>query len=405
MKIVLINAMVQGSTGKIMLQIASCARCHGIQATTFSTNCSGKYYKKLPLAPEGHKYYSTFVENFIHLGLGMVTGFQECFGFYSTWRLIRQIDRINPEIIHLHNLHSAYINIGMLFRYIKKKNIKVVWTFHDCWPFTGQCPHFTLAKCNKWKTGCFSCPQYKKYPKAYIDQTKYMWKIKKKLFTLPQKMVIVTPSEWLRGLVKESFLGKYPVKVVNNGIDLSVFRPTKSDFRKKYNLEKKHIVLGVSFSWGYEKGLDVFIELASKLNNNYQIILVGTTSDIDCLIPKNIISLHKTSNQNELAEIYSVADVFINPTREENYPTVNMEALACGTPVITFKTGGSSEMITNECGRVVNPNDVEGIIQNIIDICERRAIPTETCVLHAQDFDKTKKFEKYISIYKELREE
>lgn len=402
MRVVEINAMTEGSTGRIMLQIASCARKHGIEVVTFSTNYSGKYYRALPPAPYGHKYFSTFVENFVHLGFGMVTGYQECFGFFSTWRLLREIDKIGPDIIHLHNLHSAYVNLGMLFKYIQRKHIKVVWTLHDCWAFTGQCPNFSMIGCEKWKTGCNNCQQYKKYPKAYVDRTKEMWKIKKRLFTLPQEMVVVTPSKWLGGLVKKSFLKKYDVEVINNGIDLSLFSPTESNFREKFGLKEKKIVLGVSFSWGYEKGLDVFIDLASKLGSNYQIVLVGTTDYIDTQLPSNIISIHKTNNQKELAEIYSAADVFVNPTRQENYPTVNMEALACGTPVVTFKTGGSPEMLTPECGRVVEQDNIDSLYENVVELCETHIISSDACILHAKEFNMSKKIEEYISLYKRL---
>lgn len=402
MKIVSINAMTEGSTGKIMLQIASSARKEGMEAYTFSTNSSGKYYKKLPPAPEGHFYYSTFAENFVHLSLGMVTGYQECFGQFNTWRLLKKIDDIQPDIIHLHNLHSAYVNLEMLFKYIKKRHIKVVWTLHDCWAFTGQCPHFTLEKCNKWRKGCYSCTQYNKYPKAYVDQTKNMWKLKKKWFTMPDKMVIVTPSNWLADLVKQSYLKKYSVKVINNGISLENFKPTKSDLRIKYKLTNKKIILGVSFSWGYSKGLDVFIYLSEHLGREYQIMLVGTTEVIDKELPSNIISIHKTNNQAELAEIYSAADVFINPTREENYPTVNMEALACGTPVITFETGGSPEMLDSSCGIVVECDDLAGIERGIKEICFGTKYSRDACVLHAQTFDKEQKFKEYIELYKQL---
>ena len=402
MKIVAINAMAEGSTGKIMLQIASCARKHGMEVVTFSTNYSGKYYKKLPPAPEGHCYYSTFAENFVHLALGMITGYQECFGHFNTLRLIKKIDQIRPDIIHLHNMHSAYVNLGMLFGYIKKRHIRVVWTLHDCWAFTGQCPYFTLAKCNKWKMGCHDCTQYKLYPKAYVDRTKAMWKLKKKWFTMPDKMIVVTPSKWLSELVKQSFLKKYPVEVINNGIDLDIFKPTISDFRSQYHLKNKNIVLGVSFSWGYRKGLDVFVELSKRLGSNYQIVLVGTNETVDKELPQNIISIHRTNDPRELAAIYSAADVFVNPTREENYPTVNMEALACGTPVVTYKTGGSPEMLDTSCGIAVEIDDLQGIESAIVYACTVGSYTQEACVLRAKSFNMHEKFEKYIELYERI---
>ena len=258
----------------------------------------------------------------------------------------------------------------MLFSYIKKHNVPTVWTLHDCWSFTGQCPYFTIVRCDKWKTGCHNCPQYKEYPASFYDNTKRMWKLKKKWFTGIGNMTIVTPSKWLAELAKESYLKEYPIEVINNGIDLDVFKPTPSNFRERYGIPAEtHIVLGVSFAWGYRKGLDCFVEMAEKLGEQYQIVLVGTDDEIDKNLPQNIISIHRTQNQKELAEIYSAADVFAMPTREENYPTVNMEAIACGTPVVTFNTGGSPEMLNEKVDRVVPVDDVNEMMSEIKNIC------------------------------------
>ena len=227
----------------------------------------------------------------------------------------------------------------MLFKYIKKNNIPTVWTLHDCWPFTGKCPYFTIVKCEKWKNGCYKCPQYKDYPKTLYDNTKQMWKLKKKWFTGVHNLTIVTPSEWLAKLVHESYLKEYPVKIINNGIDLNLFRPSeknRTDVVKKIK-KQKYIVLGVAFDWGFRKGLDIFIKLTDILpTDKYQIVLVGTSSIIDKELPKSIISVHRTQNQEELVELYTLADVFAMPTREENFPTVNLEALACGNSCSDF---------------------------------------------------------------------
>ena len=219
-------------------------------------------------------------------------------------------------------------------------------------------------------------------------------------------MTIVTPSEWLASLVKESYLKDYPVKVINNGIDLNIFKPTESDFIKKYALENKYIVLGVAFGWGRRKGLDVFIELAKRLDEEkYKIVLAGTDDNVDKLLPDNIISIHRTQNQTELAEIYTAADVFANPTREENYPTVNMEALACGTPVVTFNTGGSPEMLDETCGAAVAKDDNDAMYNEIIRICEKKPYSMEACIKKAKGFDKNEKFGEYIRLYEVLNEQ
>lgn len=219
-------------------------------------------------------------------------------------------------------------------------------------------------------------------------------------------MTIVTPSEWLASLVKESYLKYYPVKVINNGIDLNVFKPTESDFRKKYALENKYIVLGVAFGWGRRKGLDVFVELARRLDKEkYKVVLVGTDDNVDKLLPENIISIHRTQNQTELAEIYTAADVFANPTREENYPTVNMESVACGTPVVTFNTGGSPEMLDETCGAAVAKDDNDAMYNEIIRICEAKPYSLEACIKKAKGFDKNEKFGEYIRLYEVLNEQ
>jgi glycosyltransferase involved in cell wall biosynthesis len=184
-------------------------------------------------------------------------------------RMLRKIKKIRPSLIHLHNLHNSYVNLPMLFRYIKKHNVPVVWTLHDCWAFTGHCPHFVMAKCDRWQSGCGECPLYKQYPHLAFDNTKRMYQLKKKWFTGVENMTIVTPSQWLADLVKQSFLKDYPVKVIHNGIDLSVFRPIENDFRQKYHCEEKKVILGVAFGWGARKGLDVFVELITFYPMHY----------------------------------------------------------------------------------------------------------------------------------------
>ncbi len=402
MKTVLINSCNFGSTGNIMLEIAETAENGGYTAAVCYPQSRDNSRKQ----KEKDLIIGTRFSRNIHLQLAGITGLNGCFSYFSTLKLLKKLDKLKPDIIHLHNLHNCYINLPMLFKYIKKHNIKTVWTLHDCWSFTGHCPHFDMIGCDKWKTGCYSCPQYKEYPKSLFDNSKYMYRLKKKWFTGVENMTIVTPSEWLAGLVKESYLKDYPVKVINNGIDLNVFKPTESDFRKKYALENKYIVLGVAFGWGKRKGLDVFVELTKRLDKEkYKIVLVGTDDNIDKLLPDNIISIHRTQNQTELVKIYSAADVFANPTREENYPTVNMEALACGTPVVTFNTGGSPEMLDETCGAAVAKDDNDAMYNEIIRICEKKPYSMEACIKKAKGFDKNEKFGEYIRLYEVLNEQ
>lgn len=329
------------------------------------------------------------------------TGLNGCYAWFSTKRFLKKLDVIKPDILHFHNLHDSYINLPMLFQYVKKHNIKVVWTLHDCWSFTGHCPHFAYIGCDRWKIGCGNCPQLKSYPATNVDTTRWMWKKKKEWFNGVEDLTIVTPSAWLASLVKQSFLGSYPVKVINNGIDLDIFKPRESDFRELYKTGDRHLILGVSFSWGKKKGLDVFQYLADQLNDNYRIVLVGTNDAIDGQLSNKVISIHKTNNQMELTKIYSAADVFVNPTREDTFPTVNIEALACGTPVITFNSGGSPEIIDSTCGCVVPPEDNKALLTEIKRVCEEKPFSQEACIRRASLFNSNSSFIDYLTLFAE----
>lgn len=405
MKIAEINMMTTGSTGKIMFQIAETARAAGNTVQTYSPVpfIRGKKNQKVNI-PD-HFWWGTRTEAMFHYYVGSLFGANGLFSWFGTYSLIKRLKKFSPDIIHLHNLHGFCLNLPMLFRYIKKSGVQVVWTFHDCWAFTGHCPYFSACGCNKWQTQCNKCPQPRIYPKMYLDTSKTIYQKKKKWFAGLENLTIVTPSEWLAELAKKSFFSKHEIKVINNGIDLSVFKPRESDFRKKYNLEGKRILLGVSFDWGYRKGLDVFTELAKSLDSEtYQIVLVGTDENTDAQLPSNIISIHRTNNQTELAEIYSAADLFVNPTREENYPTVNMESIACGTPVLTFRTGGSPEIPDSLTGCVVDCNVIDGMEREIIRITEKEAFTQEDCMQRAKSFDKVRCFDKYVELFNSIFE-
>lgn len=401
MRIATLNMVQYGSTGKIMLQIAAATRRQGNVVRTYTPVRFFRGKKESLPDITDHFAWGSRSEAYFHYYAGALLGKNGMFSRKGTKQLIRDLEKFKPDIIHLHNLHSFCINFPMLFGYIKKNNIKVIWTLHDCWTFTGHCPHFVLAKCDKWKTGCHHCPQPRVYPKMYLDTSKKMYELKKEWFCGVENMTIVTPSQWLADLVKQSFLKDYPVKVINNGIDLSVFKPIESDFREKYGLVDKKIVLGVSFGWGYRKGIDVFQKLAKRLSDDYKIVLVGTDTATDATLPENIISIHRTDSQIELAKIYTAADVFVNPTREENYPTVNMEAIACGTLVVTFKTGGSPEIVDESCGSVVEVDDVDAMEKEIIRICEEKPYSNLACLERAKTFDMNDRFNEYVELYEE----
>ena len=397
-RILAINAVPYGSTGRIMRSIADESRkALGIDYLTFYGN-----WKDSPKEYMGSRRFGFKIENAISGMIARITGFY-CIGhLFGTLSLIHRIKKFKPDIIHLHNLHLWVINVPMLFNYIKRHKIPVVWTFHDCWPVTGQCTHFMMAGCDKWKSGCHHCSSYRNYPPAYIDQTKFMWLLKRKWFSNVQDMTIVTPSKWLKDIVSQSYMNGYPSKVINNGINLDIFKPTPSDIRERYSIGNKKIVLGVASNWGKRKGLDVFVELAHRLSNEYCILLVGTNKEIDSQLPKDVISVHKTNSQEELAGIYTEADVFVNPTREDTYPTVNMEALACGTPVVTFRTGGSSEIVDETCGSIVDYDDVSLLHIQIVTTCQDKLNSKQKCIERAKTFNQQLKFGEYVRLYDEI---
>ncbi len=399
MKIVQINSVLSGSTGGIARSIAELATRQGHRLRLCVPK--GRHNAFLETTYGLDLFGSRWSED-SHILLSRLTGFSGCFSWLATRALIRRLRAFAPDVVHLHNLHNAYIHLPLLFSYIKENRIPVVWTLHDCWAFTGHCPHFTDPACHKWKTGCGACSRLREYPVSYVDRSGYMWQKKRSWFTGVSNLQIVTPSCWLADLVKQSFLREYPVRVLPNGIDLTVFQPAACDFREKHGLEGKYLVLGVANGWDRRKGLDVFCRLAQNLGADYQILLVGTDEKTDSGLPKSILSIPRTRDPKELAGLYSAADVFVNPTREDTFPTVNLEALACGTPVVTFRTGGSPEMLDESCGKVVEAGDISGLQGAVETICRERPFSAEACRRRAEVFHKDRCAEAYLELYEKI---
>lgn len=393
MKIVQINTVCgTGSTGKITVALHNLATENNYKSyIAYGRNSAPS---QIPSYKIGNK-----ADFYLHV---LVNFFLGKSGFGSkkvTKKFIKWLDEINPDIIHLHNIHGFYINIELLFTYIKQKNIRVIWTLHDCWPLTGQCAHFDYVNCNKWETSCYACPIYRtNYPYSlFKDNSKWNYIEKKRIFTDVANLTIVTPSHWLANLVSRSFLCCYPTYVIPNGIDLNIFRPypkTKS---------AKKIILGVANVWTPQKGLEAFIRMSNELDNSFQIVLIGVTRSQQKSFKKKhpqIVTLTRTANQNELARWYSDAFAYVNPTLEDTFPTTNLEALACGTPVITYRTGGSPESIDDTCGIIVEKNDVEGLITAINGLNIHPSFSQEACRKRAEQYEKNAQFIKYLSLYK-----
>ncbi len=325
----------------------------------------------------------------------------------ATRKLIKKLKEFNLDAINLHNIHGYYINYKLLFQYIKDADIPVVWTLHDCWPFTGHCAYFDLAGCDKWKAGCKSCPQKSSYPKSiWLDKSKQNYELKKELFaSLGERLTIVTPSAWLAELVRDSFFKDCNIEVINNGIDLSIFKPMPGSFKKDHGIEDKKMVLALASEWTVRKGFEDIKYIGTHLPNDYQLVIVGLAEEQLSEVPSGIIAITRTDNIQQLIEIYSEADVFINASVEDNFPTVILEALACGTPVITYDTGGCKEQIDETTGVLVPKYDKERLLAAIVEFTKSNEKPVQACIEKANSFEKSKMYDKYNELFNKVEVE
>ena len=328
-------------------------------------------------------------------------------GFHNameTKRMLKDLDEFNPDIVHLHNLHGYYVHVGVLFDYLKRKNKKVIWTLHDCWSFTGHCAHYDGIGCDKWKSKCYDCPITNEYPFSWNKHnvTKN-YERKKEVFTsIKDNLTIVTPSYWLEEQVKQSFLKECHVMTIHNGINLNDFKYTESSFREKYHLEDSFIVLAVASVWDMTKGIEDLKELANSLPENIKLVVVGGTLSSNTTTIENALCIPRTNTVKELCEIYSASDAFINLTKQDTFPTVNIEALACGLPVITYKTGGSPEILTEKTGIVVEKNNIEKMKEVLIELAKNNSFKIEDCIEVASHYSLDKMYESYLGLYKKV---
>lgn len=396
-----INATLNwGSTGRIVEQIAQLAQKSGWDCYT----AHGPRYIRESMTQTIQ--VSSEFDNRMHAIKSIFMGGHGLGSKHSTKLFVEAIKEINPDIIHLHNIHGYYINYPILFNYLKECNIPVVWTFHDCWPMTGQCTHFERIGCERWKSekGCYNCPQLMASYKTIVDRSHRNWNLKKISFSAVENLTIVTVSEWLKNIVNESYLSKKTVKVIHNGVDLNCFKPTPVT-RMELNLdEEKPVLLGVSSEWGEKKGIKDFIELA--MDEKYQVVMIGVTEQQQKSLPSSIKAIKRTNNVQELVKYYSIADVFVNPTYEDSFPTVNIESLACGTPVITYCTGGSPEAIDEKTGIIVKQGDIKGIIKGIEIITSKNKDELSSICRRRAEllYNKDDRFKDYVDLYNNLIE-
>lgn len=392
MKVLQINSVCGiRSTGRICTDIAQVLEQKGHE-------CKIAYGREN--VPEKYEKYAVRIGSDLSNKIdGVKTRIFDNAGFNSRKATVKFLDWVreyNPDIIHLHNIHGYYINIELLFKFLKGFDKPVIWTLHDCWPFTGHCAHYDFAGCEKWKTLCYDCKYTKDYPSSFVlDRSKQNYLKKSALFNSLDKLNFVAVSNWIANQQKESFIKMKPVTVIHNGIDLKQFKPTKSKFREKYIITDKRAYLGVATFWNDRKGFDTFLELSKMINENEVIVMVGVTKEQMKLLPQNIIGIERTNNIGELAEIYTACDVFLNPTLEDTFPTVNMEAIACGTPVVTYNTGGSPECVSEFSGRVVP----KGNLSVLLDVARSLMLDNERVVSEAQSFKKEEKYIEYLKFY------
>ena len=393
MKVLQINSVCgYGSTGNIVVDLYHALKVQG-------HDCYVAYGRgSAPADVQSYRISSEW-DVYLHGALSRITDKQ---GFYSTRatkRFVKWMKEYEPDVIHLHNLHGYYINIEILFDALKQMNKPVVWTLHDCWAFTGHCAHYTEVACYKWKSVCEHCPQKKKYPSSLLRDNSYSnFRRKKTIFQNVSNLMIVTPSQWLADEVRKSFLSQYHIKVIYNGVDLNVFQPTSGDFRQKYHLEDKKIILGVASVWSNEKGLHVFDDLAEKLDDRYQVVLVGLNQKQRSQVNRRIICIGRTSSKKQLAEIYTAADLFLNPSVEETMGLTTVEALACGTNVLVNNSTALPEIVDYDREKIVPDKDICVAVENSLKMQSDRAM---NHIIAAQ-YEKSQQYMKYLNLYCEL---
>lgn len=416
-KLLQINPVLRTSTstGRIMKEIGELAIANGWESyVAYSKGRDGLPGSTSIPVPVGNKasvaWHGLQTRILDRHGLGSVL---------ATKRFIEDIRRIGPDIIHIHNIHGYFLNYRILFDFLSHSGIQVIWTVHDCWLYTGHCYHYMYAGCDRWKTGCGHCPQRGKFPRSLLaDRSARNFRDKRDAFcSMPEdRLTIVPVSDWMRSEMSESFLKDYRFQVIHNGIDTDVFSPQpalESEVRRCYGLGDRHVILGIASIWSEEKGLNDFVEMAARLDSDEVIVLVGMDrKQLDDVLSRygrtvlgdRMVAVKRTADVHQLAGLYSTADVLVNPTWQDNYPTVNLEAISCGTPVVTYRTGGSIEAVAGDTGFVVEQGDIEGLVDavrrvetlgkaNFMDACRSRAV---------KEFRKEDRYAEYIELYERL---
>ena len=381
-----------GSTGRIVEGIKQVAEARG--------HFSYVAYGRGDSTAANTERFGSAADRYAHALWTRLTDRTAFFSSRNTRRIIQRINEWQPDVVHLHNLHGYYLNIELLLGFLARYGRPVVLTLHDCWTFTGHCPYFDAQQCDRWITGCQHCPEKSNYPASWlIDSSARNYRDKRRLFAALPDLTLVAPSQWMARQVSRSFVGGRRIVVIPNGIDLAAFRPTDSAFRQEYGLEGKTIVLGVAGRWTQRKGFRDYLELRNMLGESYVIVLVGVSSRQLQALPQHVIGIRRTASIDELAAIYTAADVFVNMTYEETFGMVNIEALACGTPVITYPSGGIAENLSETCGVVVAEKSSTAVVRAL----ERLPQFTQAgCRERAEAFDRGKVLSEYVKLYEQF---
>lgn len=400
-KLVQINTVCNTSTGQIMHDIQQEAEKQGYDTISFVGRRRTYTDLKCEKFGNGFSFWT-------HVVLNTIFDCQGYGSYFATKKLIKRLKEEHPDIIHLHNLHGYYLHIPLLFEYLKKEfRGRLYWTFHDCWPFTGHCPYFVMAKCSRWKKRCYKCPQKALYPiSCFLDSSTKNYRNKRQMFTSIADLTIITPSFWMKHLIKESFFKRFRVEVVSNGIDTTLFHPCHDEkelkkVQDKYHIPKeKKVLLGVASVWEKRKGFEFLLCLSDRLPQEYVLVLVGLNKKQMQKVPKKIVGIQRTENKLELAQLYSSAHIFLNPSMEESFSMVTIEALACATPVIALDTSAVKELVDRECGIILHENKVEDYLDAIKKI-EQATLSKDQIAQKGLKYDKQYMVKRVLQLYEE----
>lgn len=394
--LLLINvALNTGSTGKIVEGIGSLALAEGWNVVVAH---GARYKNKSNLR---NIQVSSKIGEYLHYFESSIFDAQGLGSRVENKKFLKELDRIKPDIVHIHNIHGCFLNYPLLFRYLKVRNIPVVWTLHDCWAMTGHCVHFERTKCDKWKSLCEKCPQIRDFPRSYLfDMSKRNFMLKRELLSQLDNLHITTVSRWLADVAKESYLKSSPIHVIPNGIQTSQFQSTSSDIKEQLKIKGKRMLLAVASGFGERKGLYDYCRLSEMLPDKYKLVLVGVSAEDRKHLPSNIIALSKTNSQLDLVKLYSAADVLLSLSYEETFGLTILEAMSCGTPAVVYANTAQPELISSNTGAVIPNGDIDAVVTAVENICSQgKDLYSYNCKSFAENYEQSKIYRDYINLY------